>query len=125
MKNLRGIFFTVFTVLLTASASALPLSLVSVHDGFQASPAGGNGDSKAPILTPDGRYVLFASTANNLVSIDGSNSIPVVGAQKFNVFERNRTNGTTLLVSDNLTGSGGGSGDSLPTAISDDGRYAL
>ncbi|MEJ0089285.1 MAG: hypothetical protein WDM80_06000 [Limisphaerales bacterium] len=122
---MRRTFFTIFTVFLTASASALPLSLVSVHDDFQVPPAGGNGDSRAPILTPDGRYVLFTSTANNLVAINGSNSLPVVGAQKFNVFQRDRMSGTTLLVSVNLAASGGGSGDSIPTATSDDGRYAL
>ncbi len=121
----RVLFFGVCAGFLAVSAMAVPLSLVSVHDGFQAPPAGGNGDSRVPILTPDGCFVLFASTANNLLVINGSNSLPVVGAQKFNVFQRDRTNGITLLVSVNLAGSGGGSGDSIPTAVSDDGRYAL
>jgi Tol biopolymer transport system component len=118
-------FFGLFAAGLMATAMAEPFSLVSVRDGFQTPPAGGSGDSRAPLFTPDGRYVLFASTANNLVSIDGSNPLPVVGAQKFNVFERDRTNGITTLISVNLMASGGGNGDSLPTAISDDGRYAL
>ena len=40
------------------------------------------------------------------------------------MFLRDRTNGTTTLVSVNLTGTGGGNGDSLPAALSANGRYA-
>jgi hypothetical protein len=44
--------------------------LVSALDPAQAPPAGGGGDSGMPIISPDGRYVLFASMANNLVPGD-------------------------------------------------------
>ena len=52
---------------ITYAAVAEPFQLVSVLDPSQGPPAGGSGDSWAPIISPDGRYVLFASTANNLV----------------------------------------------------------
>ncbi len=125
MRFLTKTFIILLAACLAAAAMAQPFSLVSVRDGLQMPPAGGSGDSRTPILTPDGRFVLFASTANNLVSLNGGNPLPVVGAQKFNVFERDRINGTTTLISINLTASGGGNGDSLPTAVSNDGRYAL
>jgi Tol biopolymer transport system component len=102
-----------------------PLSLISWRDVSQAPPTPGNGDSWAPILTPDGRYVAFASTADNLVTVNGTNSLPNYLSQKQNVFLRDRSNGFTTLVSVNLAGTGGGDGDSLPTAISGDGHYVL
>lgn len=102
-----------------------PFQTVSVRDPGQTAPAGGSGDSWAPILTPDGRYVLFASLANNLVLNTTSNALPVSLAPHLNVFLRDRTSGQTTLVSANLSGTGGGNGDSLPTGISDDGRFAL
>src|SRR5262249_10753720 len=87
-------------------------------------PAGGGGDSCAPILSPDGRFVLFASTANNLLMI--SNHPPVSAPNSpLNVYLRDRTSRTLKLVSLNLTGTGGGTADSIPTDHSIDGRYAL
>ena len=124
MKNSKRLLFSIFVICLAATALAGPIALVSVPDDSQHPAAGGGGDSWTPILTPDGRFVLFASTANNLVA--NSNNSPLIsGGQRLNVFRRDRVNRTTTLVSADLTGSGGGNGDSLPTAISDDGRYAL
>ena len=112
-------------MVVSVAASAAPFQSVSVRDPGQAAPAGGSGDSWTPILTPDGRYLLFASLANNLVLNAASNALPVSLAPHLNVFLRDRTSGQTTLVSVNLAGTGGGNGDSLPTAISDDGRFAL
>ena len=106
------------------AASAAPFRLVSARDSGQAPPAGGSGDSWGPILSPDGRYVLFASAANNLVTTSNGNPLPILVAPRLNVFLRDRTAGTTTLVSANLTGTGGGNGDSIPTGISTNGRYA-
>ena len=97
-----------------AASWAGPCSLLSVRDVSQDPSAPGDGDSMAPILTPDGRYVLFASTADNLVAINGSNSLPSFIIPHLNIFRRDRSNGTTALVSVNLSGTGGGDGNSLP-----------
>ena len=105
------------------SVGAAPFELISGRDAFQAPPSGGGGDSWGPILTPDGRYVLFASTANNLLLTSNNTALPIMGSPKLNVFLRDRTNGSTTLVSVNLKGVGG-NGDSIPTGISTNGRYA-
>ena len=100
------------------------LQLISTVDPSQGPPPGGGGDSWAPILSPDGRYVLFASTANNL-ALNGTNALPLLSPARMNVFLRDRTAGTTTLVSANLNGTGGGNGDSWPSTLSTNGRYAL
>ena len=86
---------------------------------------GGDGDSAAPIVSANGRYVLFASSADNLVLNNSSNAIVGPLAPKLNVFLRDRTNGTTSLVSLDYSGAGGGNGDSIPIEISIDGRLIL
>jgi Tol biopolymer transport system component len=120
----RG-FFLLLLLTGALGSSGAPFQLVSARDPSQDAPAGGNGDSYGPILTPDGRYVLFASTANNLVVNAGSNNVPSVSLPAhLNVFVRDRTNGTTTLASVNLNGAGG-NGNSFPMGISTNGRYAL
>ena len=99
------------------------IQLVSGIDSSLA-PSAGGGDSCAPIISPDGRYVLFASTANNLALIS-SNSTLALSPARMNVYLRDRSNGMTTLVSANVARTGGGNGDSWPKDISTDGRYAL
>lgn len=101
------------------------LEAVSAVFPGQTPPSGAGGDSVAPILSPDGRYIAFASTANNLVFNSRSNQYPVQFPQRMNVYLRDRTNATTTLVSVNTAGSGGGNGDSFPTGLSANGRYVL
>ncbi len=110
---------------LSISVPAQTLQLVSTHDPGQSPPAGGSGDSWAPILSPDGRFVLFASSANNLLFATNNRPIPALLPAPLNVFLRDRTNGTTTLVSVNLSGVAGGNGNSLPVNLSTNGRYAL
>ncbi len=107
------------------AASANPLQLISLRDPLLVAARGGNGDSGPAIISPDGRYVLFSSAANNLTLTVNSNPIPVLIPARINVYLRDRTNGTTTLVSVNLTGTGGGDGDSFATGISSNGQYAL
>src|SRR5215813_14243772 len=90
----------------TASSWCAPFQLVSQRVGEP--PAGGSGDSWGPIISPDGRFVLFASTANNLVSTTNGHPLPMAGGPHLNVFLRDRTNRTTTLVSPNVDGTGGG-----------------
>ncbi|MES1180243.1 MAG: hypothetical protein ABUL66_00100 [Verrucomicrobiota bacterium] len=83
---------------------------------------GGNGDSGLSFISPDGRYVLFASTANNLTL---TNRFNLSEPFRFNVFLRDTLNRTTTLVSVNQNGTGGGNQDSYPAAISTNGQFAL
>jgi len=105
------------------AAHASQLQLVSTPGAL--TPAGGNGDSVAPILSKDGRYVLFASTANNLSLNGNSIPIPSLVPARFNVYLRDRTSQTTTLVSINPSGTTGGNGDSFPAAISTNGQFVL
>ncbi len=105
--------------------SAQNLQLISTPGPSQAPPAGAGGDSYAPIISPDGRYILFASTAANLLLTTNNNPIPTRVPAPLNVFLRDRTNGTTTLVSVNLSGTAGGNGDSLPAGVSTNGQYAV
>ena len=117
-KIIIPVFLTCF-VLPPAEASIQP---VSQPDASFAPSAGGDGSSGLPIVSADGRYVLFASTANNLVLTNNNNSVL---PQRMNVFLRDRNSGTTVLASANLTGTGGGNGDSFPTGISTNGQFVL
>ncbi len=110
---------------LAVPALAGPIQLVSRLTASQSPPAGGNGDSCLPVPSADGRFVLFASTANNLLLSTNGLPLPAVVPARFNVFLRNRTNQSTRLVSANLAGSGGGNGDSFPSALSTNGQFAL
>ncbi len=87
--------------------------------------ASGGGDSLNPVISPDGRYVLFSSSANNLVSNTNGVAFQSLSPAPLNVFLRDRTNGVTRLVSVNLAGTGGGNGNSIAIALSTNGQYAL
>ena len=112
-----------FLLVLPETAGASP-ALSAISAPFAPAP-GGNGDSGSAIISPDGRYVLFASAANNLVASQPTNPVSGLVPPILNVFLRDRTNGTTTLVSVGTNGIGGGNGDSWPTGISTNGRYAL
>lgn len=113
-----------FITAITFPAWAAP-QLASPLSSSLGAPANGNGDSWAPIISPDGRYVLFASTADNLVMTGASNGIPKYLPPSVNVYLRDRLNQTTKLVSVNLAGMGGGNGNSFPTGLSTNGQFAL
>ena len=114
------VFAAIFTLLFVFSTQAA--QLVTVQGPSFAPQAGGSGDSGLPIISRDGRYVLFASTANNLTLVNNNNSVL---PRRFNVFLRDRLANTTTLVSVNMSGTGGGNGDSFPTGISTNGQFAL
>jgi len=115
---------TVIASLLWTQAPASQVQLVSRPSPSSPSTSGG-GDSYLPIVTSDGRFVLFASTADNLDQLGtnghGSSAFPV----RLNIFLKDRTNGSTILISVNAAGIGGGNGDSLPIGLSTNGQYAL
>ncbi|MCA1683622.1 MAG: hypothetical protein LC708_00605, partial [Actinobacteria bacterium] len=90
-----------------------------------AGPTGGPGDGNSfdPVVTPDGRFVLFRSSSRNLVP----GFLKGAGNTRDDLFVRDVVAGTTALVSVNSAGTAGGNGDSANSgrtyAISDDGRY--
>lgn len=96
--------------------SAAPLQLLSARNPLNPLPAGGDGNSVTPVITPDGRFVLFFSSANDLVS--GGN-----GQLGLNTFVRDRWSNSTVLVSSNFAGLGGGNGNSINGAISTNGQF--
>ena len=72
----------------------------------------GDGDSRSPMLSFDGRYVVFESAAENLVDDDMNASV--------DIFRHDRMTGETIRVS--LSASGDeGQGDSVEPAIDDSG----
>ena len=77
------------------------------------------------MISADGRFILFASTANNLASC--SNNIPVsVGPPAYwNTYLHDRESNSTQIISVNLPGAGGGNGDSFPRGISESGQLVL
>lgn len=87
------------------------VSLVSVAIG------GGfaNGESKLGGVSDDGRYVVFTSTATNLVTNDDTNGVP-------DVFLRDRVLGTTTLISQNASGDAGDSSSGYVTILRDGSR---
>jgi len=116
-----------FFNILAALALLSPLSgfsqIVSQVNPSNSVVAVGGGDSYTPITSSDGRFVLFASTANNLAVVAGGQAAISHVPAPMNVFLRDRQTGITTLVSANVTGTGGGNADSFPDAVSDDGRY--
>jgi len=73
--------------------------------------------STRPMMTPNGRYVLYNSQATNLAA-QATN-------QKDQIYVRDRQLGTTTLVSVAGTGTGVGNGLSYRGMGSDDGRYVV
>ena len=72
----------------------------------------------APAMSSDGRYIVFVSHANNLVTND--NLRPFL-----DVFVRDLQTSTTTLISVNTNGMGGGNGNSSHASISTNGQFVL
>jgi hypothetical protein len=78
----RAALLLLVVVGVVCRTSGGPFQLISLVDPAQAPPSGGSGDSSAPVLSSDGRYVLFASLANNLVLNSNNLPLPVPGSRK-------------------------------------------
>ena len=116
----RAFGFAAVLFVATGGLPALAASpnLISARSPLASQPVGGNGDSVSPVVTPDGRFVLFTSAANNLTP--GDNSF-----LRSDVFLRDRLSNTTTLVSVNYSGTGGGNGNSSSGLVSTNGRYVV
>ncbi|MBV8858901.1 MAG: DUF4214 domain-containing protein [Acidobacteria bacterium] len=89
-------------------------TLVSVN---AAGTAAANFNSLAPVITPDGRFVVFASGSNNMVAGVGDTSV------HFDIFLRDLKTNTTSLVTYNRWGTHPADDDSFSAVVSDDGRF--
>jgi dipeptidyl aminopeptidase/acylaminoacyl peptidase len=76
-----------------------------------------NNFSTGPVISGDGRFVAFTSTANDLVPGDSNKSL--------DVFVRDLQSGLTTLISVKTNGSGSGNKDSFSPLISTGGRFVL
>ncbi len=74
----------------------------------------GNGESSAAAISANGRYVVFQSTATNLVAGDSN------GASDIFVYDRDSDTTTRVSLA---TGAGQANGGSYAASISADGRY--
>ena len=77
----------------------------------------GNGPSTDPSISADGRFVVFASQADNLVAHDTNRAS--------DVFVRDRWLSTTLLASMNRRGTGPGNGPSTKPVMAANGRTVV
>jgi Tol biopolymer transport system component len=117
-RNLVGAASLLIITSLVPATGAAPVQLLSARNPAVPFPAGGDDSSVAPRLSPDGRFVVFTSAANDLVP--GGNSVSAL-----NVFLRDRTGNTTMLASGNFSGTGGGNGNSMLGQVSANGRYIV
>lgn len=85
----------------------------------------GAGDSYNAALSPEGRFVLFASTAPNLASVISNQALPFYSPIPLNVFVRDRSHARTTLVSVDFAGAGGAREDALPLGLSTNGQQVL
>jgi parallel beta-helix repeat protein len=127
-------------------ASGSPVSSMSLVSVNSAGTGSGNSDSPwrfadspSVLVSADGRYVVFTSSASDLVTSDnngtgvsvGGGGVTVITSPisdnngNVDVFERDLLLGTTTLVSVDSAGTASGSGDSDDPRVSADGRFVL
>jgi Tol biopolymer transport system component len=122
MKRQTSSAVKALTLLLCSLGFSGALVCAQVSDPIKAASitplqgATGGSGSYSPIFSADGRFIVFTSRANNLVTND-SNAIWL------DVFVRDLTNATTRLVSVSSTGIGGGNGNSFYPSISSNGQF--
>lgn len=102
----------------TVVAQTNTMQLLSARNPSVPLTAGGNGDSIVPAISPNGRYVVFASAANDLTP--GGN-----GRFVLNIYLRDRTAQTTTLVSANINGTDGGNDNSINPQVSSNGQFVV
>ncbi|MFO1477060.1 MAG: hypothetical protein U1F98_10465 [Verrucomicrobiota bacterium] len=116
--RLAAVFCWLFVPALFAPVVfAAPSVLLGARDSQIQLPTGGNAPSACPSLTPDGRFVVFSSSANDLTP--GGNS-----QYGLNVFLRDRSSNTTVLVSANPSGIAGNDSSSQGRA-STNGQFVV
>jgi Tol biopolymer transport system component len=117
MNKTIAAIITAFLLLSFRSANGLtgPIERVSVDSsGVQA-----NDESDNPVISPNGRYIVFESYADNLVEGDTNNSV--------DVFIHDLQADTTKLISVASNGDLANSGSNVLShqSLSSDGRYVV
>jgi len=79
-----------------------------------AGTGGGNAFSSFPLLSPDGRYIVFTSLASNLVPNDNNGFS--------DIFVHDRVQNTTVLLTRAYDGARSGNGQSTQPVMAKDGR---
>jgi hypothetical protein len=90
-------------------------TLVSVN--LLGTGSGNNASDAIPVISANGRFVVFESSANNLVANDNN--------RQQDLFIRDLQTKTTSLVSSNAAGNGGGNGATYRAIISDKGQFVF
>src|SRR5437899_1862251 len=116
MKPHPLIFAFGLALVCSTAAPSRAAGIVSSVSGSARTNLAGSGGSFAPAFSSDGRYVVFVSQANNLVTNDDP-------APYLDVFVRDLTTSNTTLVSVNSSGRGGGQGNSNFPTISSNGQF--
>lgn len=119
---------TSVTLLLTftlASAFARPLQLASQIDPSVSPPDSASGDSFVPVVSADGRFVVFSSTADNLALTASNTPFHPAFLLEYNVYLRDRASNTTILVSASLNGLDVGDGSCFADGISTNNQFVL
>jgi hypothetical protein len=114
-----GFLIIIIVLLLNSGEKTFSASTVIERtELISASTSGvqGSGGSTWADMTPDGRYIVFQSNAENLVADDTNG--------KIDVFRHDRESGETIRVSVATDGTQA-DGDSILPSISDDGRYVV
>src|SRR5436190_1223162 len=75
-----------------------------------------SGHSSLPVLSTDRRYIVFLSSANNLITNDNL-------APYLDVFRRDLLTGETVLISRQASGTGGGNADCATPSVSANGQW--
>jgi Tol biopolymer transport system component len=108
----------------TNGANAADIYVTEVETGEtrlismnRAGTGGGNGNSTAPLLSWNARYVVFTSLANDLADHDRN--------RVWDVFVRDRWANTTLLVSGNTAGTGSANRSTSKAVLGPDGRTVV
>lgn len=117
-QRARAVNLAVVCLAITSTAllHSSPVELVTSRTSGAAESETGNGASSGLAISTDGRFILFVSSASDLVPNDN-------GFECADIFLRDRESDATTLVSINSEGSGGGNGSSDSGVLSANGRF--
>lgn len=116
MKAAPATPFVLLLGLVASQGIALAAESTRAVSAVARASRSGGGDSFAPVFSADGRFVVFLSCANNLVTNDGT-------ASHLDVFRHELSSGQTVLVSVDASGRGGGNDNSAYASISSNGQF--